>query len=144
MGLTSLSCLNRAGVYNYWDDSWSSLKLYNRYYSGNFFLKVLIVELLGGSFFNTIFLKNKKTLGYLGKYKLINSYSYKNIYFGKIWYLKFQKWLIIVVYYYDLYSSKFNRNQKKKLSSKHVSNLQTLKYTNMFKQNYKQNFNFNF
>jgi hypothetical protein len=60
MGLTSLACLNRSGVYTYWDDSWNSKYLYKRYYYSSFFIKVLINDLLNWPFFNTIYLLNKK------------------------------------------------------------------------------------
>lgn len=104
MGLTSLAYLNRSGVYSYWDDSWDSKKLYKQYFYGNFFIKTVVQELLKGSFFNLIYFihpNHSEQPGYLNRYKIINSYFYKNMLFGKVWYLKYQTWLIIIVHYYD-------------------------------------------
>jgi len=144
LGLTSLAYLNRSGTYNYWDDSWDSIKNYKHYLYGGFFVKNLINELLRGSFFNLIYIvqNNKfKQFGYLGRYKLVNSYFYKNIFFGKIWYLKYQNWLVVVVHYYDtkgfLLNFKKNGNQPKKFAFKK-------KYNILWKQKNFKNYNFIF
>ena len=66
--------------------------------------KTAVQELLKGSFFNLIYFihsNHSEQPGYLNRYKLINSYFYKNMLFGKVWYLKYQTWLIIIVHYYD-------------------------------------------
>lgn len=118
MGLTSLACLNRSGTYSYWDDNWSSNKLYRRYYYSTFFLKILITEILNGLFFNAIYINKVNTIGYISKYKLINSYLYKNILFGKVWFLKYQNWFVVIVYYYNLNLLKKKIIKKQKLLKK--------------------------
>lgn len=146
MGLTSLACLNRSGIYNYWDDNWDSKLLYNRYYYGSFFIKLLILELLSGSYFNTLFIIDKKNLGYYSKYKLIYSYSYKNIFFGKTWYLKYQNWLIVIIYFFNTKVFKKKINRRKKICNKgtngFIKNRIYKKFKNLVKFKLQKNFDY--
>ena len=143
MGLTSLACLNRSGVYSYWEDNWDSTAMYRRYYYGNFFLKILIIDLLSGSFFNSVFLKTKNSAsGYHSKFKITSTYAHRNIVFGKIWYLRYQDWLVIVIYYYDLKMFTKKKIFKKKLISSTIRKYNKYRYFNKF--NCIQNSNFTF
>ena len=144
MGLTSLAYLNRSGVYNYWDDCWDSKKLYKQYFYGNFFIKTLVHELLKGSFFNIIYFVQHnrfKQQGYLSRYKLINSYFYKTLFFGKVWYLKYQNWLVVIMHYYNtrvlLTNTKITKNKNKKFMFQK-------KYSKILKYNKLKNYNFIF
>lgn len=141
MGLTSLSCLNRAGTYTYWDDSWDSIKLYRRYYYNNFFFRLLIADIFSGSFFNLIYNNKLRIPGYFSKYRVVYSYSYKNIFFGKIWFIKYQGWYIIILYYYNL---KFIKKVKKRFKLIKTKNIINKKFKYSYYLNIRKNFNFNF
>lgn len=138
MGLTSLSYLNRSGVYGYWEDNWDSMKLYRNNLYFSFFFKAVIREILSGAFFNIIFALNKRNPGYKFKYKATNSKSFKNVYFSKVWYLRYQNWLVVSICYYKFKLKKRKRRRKKStlrsLNSRHL-NIYYL-YSFGFKKNY--------
>jgi len=112
MGLTSLSRLNRSGVYDYWEDSWFTEKTYKQHLFKTVVIKYLINEILSGFFFNILKKKNNTNLGFFQN-QSVNFKSLFVLYFSKVWVLKYQNWVIILIYFFKLnYTQKFNNTLK--------------------------------
>ena len=132
MGLKSLPKINRSGVYDFWENSWESNILYRNYYFQIYSLQILFGEIFNFFFFKYLFFLRFSKLGYLDTYRF--ELKVKLIlYFSKLWVLKYQNWLVLVVYYYNL-----NFSTKKK----NKTIFHTLQYKSIFKlyRNYKFKF----
>jgi len=101
MGLKSLAKTNRSGVYDFWENSWDSKILYRDYLFQTHIFKKIFTELFSLFFFQYLF-----KLSYFGlglPYSQGSSYKMTPLlYFSKTWILRYQKWVILVVYYYNL------------------------------------------
>lgn len=101
MGLKSLSKLNRSGVYDFWENSWESKLLYKNYFFQIYTLQTLFSEIFNLYFFKYLFYFRSLAIGSRGAFKFelkINPI----LYFSRFWVLKYQGWLVLVIYYYDL------------------------------------------
>ena len=110
MGLTSLAYLNRSGSYNFWNNSWDSLNLYKRYYFKGIYFNTLFQEIFNNVFFLTIFSKISKKHGLRRKYNTIKPTNTNDLFWTKVWYLKYQLWVVLVINYYKL---SYTKNIKK-------------------------------
>jgi len=111
MGLKSLSRLNRSGVYDFWENMWESKVLYKNYFSQIYTLQVLFNEVFNFYFFKYLFFLKFSKLGYKNIFNL--EYRNKiNLYFSRLWVLKYQNWLVLIIYYYNLnfYLKKKDKN----------------------------------
>ncbi len=133
MGQTSLSCLNRAGVFSYWNSSWDSKYQYAYFltkfsYLDKFFLQFFKNQIL---FFRFLNLKNGlSTPVYFFKcfkIKKVTSTYIKHITryqfcISKLWILKFGSWIILSIYIFDL-GAKYQKKKKN-----YIKNIKRLKY----------------
>jgi len=124
LGRISLPLLNRSGNFLFWNSVWDDKHNYSKNLKEDIFIKMCIPLI-----FRTRF--SKKFISFLKKYHLKESeiiqndilnfttvdyknlcsfYSRKNkkidIYFSKVWILKYQGWVIVYFFYY---SSLFNK-----------------------------------
>jgi len=132
MGLKSLAKVNRSGVYDFWENLWGSNTLYRNYLYHTKTLPVIFSELFSFFFFKYLFKRKKVGLGYLSSFKT----EFKIpliLYFSKIWVLRYQNWVVLVVYYYNL--TPFFRKRGKILNTSH-------RYNFFFKTS--KNYNFKF
>jgi len=101
MGLKSLAKINRSGVYDFWESSWDSKILYRDYVFQTHIFRKVFNELFSLFFFKYIFKVSYFGLG--APYSQSGGYKMNLLlYFSKTWILKYQKWIILVVYYYNL------------------------------------------
>jgi len=132
MGLKSLSKMNRLGVYDFWENSWESKILYKNYFFQIYTLQTLFSEIFNLFFFKYLFFLRFSKLGFKSYLKL-ELKAKLILYFSRLWVLKYQNWLVLVFYYYNL-----NFYLKKKEKVQQI----TPKYQSIFKlyHNYKFKF----
>lgn len=109
MGLKSLPLLNKSGISMYWNNIWDSIKLYKKYSLSFFFLNDVIFYFLSENLYYHCILKMRfsrsENIG-LRKYKHIDismlksSWKLKYLYLGKILFLNYQNWTIVIIGYY--------------------------------------------
>jgi len=132
MGLKSLSKMNRLGVYDFWENSWESKILYKNYFFQIHTLQLLFSEIFTLFFFKYMFFLRFSKLGFKNFIKF--ELRVKPIlYFSRLWVLKYQNWLVLIIYYYNL-----NFYLKKREKIQQI----TLQYQSIFKvyRNYKFKF----
>ena len=132
MGLTSLSQLNRSGVYDYWENQWEGGYTYKNFLYTTFLLRDLFHEVFNFFFFKFLFKQTQTSLGY-SKLYFRGVKTIPTIYFSKLWVIRYQNWLILLIYSYNLNLS---------LKKKEKSIATTYKYNMPFRL-YK-NYNFKF
>lgn len=133
MGLSSLSHLNRSGAYSFWGSSWDSCKTYKHYYYHNIYINTIVKEVLSNFFFNQLYLNKKLKLGLKSKYKIINNTKNKNLFFTKLWYFKYQNWIIILTNYFKIKIFKKIKYKSIRLKKKFVN----FKIKGLINYNYK-------
>lgn len=109
MGLKSLSLLNKSGISMYWSNIWDSIKLYKKYSLSFFFLHDVIYYFLNENIYYCCFIKIKKK-NLKGKKKNLDNFldknwifsNLKNLYSGKILFLNYQNWTVVLINYYML------------------------------------------
>jgi len=116
MGQINLPVLNRVGYSNYWDSVWDNCYSYQKEFNKDIFLKNLLIlilddRILYSSFFNSnklnnfIFNKNLKFSNFIDNNTIaFGSFSKKNLPFfhSKIWYIKYQNWLLVSLFIYNV------------------------------------------
>lgn len=141
MGLISLAYLNKIRDYNYWNNVWDSKLNYNKYLYLTLFLNKYL-NLVFSDFSLNLLIKyiNNSNLkrGYL-----LNSFIKKNFvksyFIGKIWFFKYQKWVIISIKLFNLgnnITSKHNLRKRNQIWVNYNKHLNLKKHT----QNYKNKF----
>lgn len=132
MGLISLPRLNRSGVYDFWEFMWEGKYQYKHLFFNILILRDLFSEIFSFFFFKFIFRNSILSIGLNTVYPL-NLTTKPTLYFSKIWILRFQKWFIVVSYYYNL--TYFFKKKSKRVSK-------NFKYKVFFKlsENYKFKF----
>lgn len=101
MGLKSLAKINRSGLYDFWENSWDSNNLYQNYFSYTTSLQIIFNEIFNFFFLKYLFKNRYKSEGYTNFFK-ITEWIELNLYFSKIWVLKYHKWFVIIIYYYNI------------------------------------------
>lgn len=120
MGLKSLAKINRSGIYDFWENSWDSKILYKDYFFYNHVLRKLFNELFSLFFFKYLF--KVTTLGSGLPYSHSGGLKMTPLlYFSKTWILKYQNWVVLVVYYYNL--SYYLKKKSKNFSQIHQYNV---------------------
>jgi len=147
MGLKSLPILNKSGISMYWSNVWDSIKLYKKYNTTynlleniiyNFFIENLYYFCISTKTNMIVF-----NLKYINKKNdIIYNNNNKKLYIGRIVFLKYQSWNVIVISYYTTnkknISYKDNFNFKLKFLLKDIlKNKIESKYPN---DNYKYKF----
>jgi len=116
MGQINLPVLNRTGYSTFWDSNWDNYYNYQKEFNKNIFLKNLLIlilddRILYSSFFNSkklnnfIYNKSLKFSNYFDNRTIIfGNFSKKNLPFfhSKIWYIKYQNWLLISLFIYNI------------------------------------------
>nr|QBI37875.1 ribosomal protein S3 [Tetrahymena rostrata]QGS65252.1 ribosomal protein S3 [Tetrahymena rostrata] len=151
MGLKSLPLLNKSGISMYWTNVWDSIKLYKKYSLSFLFLNDVIYHYLNENLYYYCLIKIRK-IGdeYRGNrgYKHINiskikkSYNLRHYYLGKILFLKYQNWVIVLINFFTV--KRFKYHYKNKILSTHKKLFKCLRknpYKYAFKiENYKYKF----
>jgi len=136
LGQINFPALNKVGYFLLWDSVWEDFFNYKQLLTADIFLKNLIYLLFSDYImFSNYFLSNKYF------YFLINSNSvffnkYKNfndlikffkkqslrtspVYFGKVWFIQFQNWILISLYIYKPLIKKIIANKETQLVNSH-------------------------
>lgn len=133
MGQSNYPTLSRTGLYMHWYSTWDNLFNYTKLLHKNVFLKKIIILLFTDKLSSSVFFykKNSESL----KSDLIFNLENTNInlnqffkkktfpfmYFGKIWFLKIQNWVIISLYVYV--SKKIKKQIKKQTKNSKYKNI---------------------
>lgn len=112
MGLTSLSQLNRSGIYDFWENQWEAKYIYKNLLYGTFILRDLFYEIFNSLFFKFLFKSTHSSLGY-SRFYLKGMKIMPVIYFSKLWVIRYQGWLVLLLYSYNL---NLSLKKKEKLS----------------------------
>lgn len=148
MGQRNLPLLNRTGNSIHWDSSWNGFYNYSTSLNKEFFLKKLLSLIFIDNIFSNIIFKkinlNKsffRKFTYevkLKKFKKFKFFKKKLPYFTtKIWFLKFQNWFIVILFFYNTAIKKKLIFKKKKIKI-NMQNL--LKQKIFFKGGFKKYF----
>nr|YP_740720.1 ribosomal protein S3 [Tetrahymena malaccensis]ABI51629.1 ribosomal protein S3 [Tetrahymena malaccensis] len=121
MGLKSLPMLNKSGISMYWHNIWDSIKLYKKYSLSFFFLHDVINYFLNENLYYycimRIRLSDLKLKGFRGNKsininKIKKSWNMRHFYLGKILFLKYQGWVLVLINYYCSRRNKLYTNYK--------------------------------
>lgn len=116
MGQINLPILNRVGYSNHWDSVWDNCYSYQKEFNKDIFLKNILTlilddRILYSSFFssnklnNFIFNKKFKFSSFIDNNVItFGGFSKKNLPFfhSKIWYIKYQNWLLVSLFIYNV------------------------------------------
>ena len=122
MGQINLPILNRTGYCNYWDSVWDNYYNFKKGFNKDIFLKNILIlilddRILYSSFFNSdklykyVFNKNLKVINYTKEHtNVFNTLKKKNLPFfhSKIWYIKYQNWLLVSLFIYNVINKTSN------------------------------------
>ena len=129
MGLKSLPILNKSGISMYWLNVWDSVKLYKKYNSTyNLLEDIIYYFFIENLYYFCISNKLNMVVFSLKHIRKRNEIVYNNnnrkLYIGRIIFLKYQTWNIILVSYYSTnkksISYKDNFNFKLKFLLKNI------------------------
>ncbi len=117
MGQINFPALNKVGYFLLWDSIWEDFFNYKQLLNADIFLKNLLYLLFNDYImFSNFFLSNKyfyflntNNSNFFNKYKNFNdlikffkkqSLRTSPVYFGKLWFIQFQNWILVSLYIY--------------------------------------------
>ena len=104
MGQRNLFYLNKVKSSIFWNSNWDNFYLFSKKLNENLFLLNFFIFIFSDNIFLSNYFLSKKNYYFLNK----NYYFYKNIpvYFSRLWILKFQKWLLLLIFFYNTKNKK--------------------------------------
>lgn len=135
MGQRSLTFLNKAGLYLFWDSIWEDTTNYKRFLKYSYFFNKFFFLFFSDNLFFRVYSgatsTNETSRSAFSSTVIDSNFFLKNlnIYFGKIWFLKYGGWCIFII---NMYNSNFLKKEKKSNNFLKKKNFTFLKVASLF------------
>ncbi len=116
MGQRNLPYLNKLKNSIFWNSNWDNFFLYSKNLKINFFIDKFFYYIFNDKLFFSNYFISKKNNNFLNNYyfffEINNKFKFKKLpfYSSKLWFLRFQKWILVLIFFYNI-------NLKKKVKS---------------------------
>lgn len=164
MGQINLPLLNRTGNSIFWNSLWDNKYSFSKNFKKNVFLKNILLFILNDRIlYNSFFISKKFDKLQLEKqntmkFKITNFLDNSAVYFNllanknlpffhnKVWYIKYQNWLLITLFIYNVVVSHLNLNDNQFKKFIKFYNFFYFLKVNSYKnyENYNKKFYYNF